>query len=179
MGVTFTEETEKGSTIINEKVLEGIDLPEAKLIARYLMLQKRISQVSSWFDVVKPDGRVHGRVITNGAVTGRMTHISPNMAQVPNSGSEYGSECRELWTVEPGNKLVGIDASGLELRMLAHYMKDARYTDEILNGDIHTANQKAAGLLNRNTAKTFIYAFLYGAGAAKIGAIVGSDREGW
>ncbi len=177
LGVTFTEETEKGSTIINEKVLEGIDLPEAKLIARYLMLQKRISQVSSWFDVVKPDGRVHGRVITNGAVTGRMTHISPNMAQVPNSGSEYGSECRELWTVEPGNKLVGIDASGLELRMLAHYMKDARYTDEILNGDIHTANQKAAGLLNRNTAKTFIYAFLYGAGAAKIGAIVGSDEK--
>ena len=177
LGVTFTEETEKGSTIINEKVLEGIDLPEAKLIARYLMLQKRISQVSSWFDVVKPNGRVHGRVITNGAVTGRMTHISPNMAQVPNSGSEYGSECRELWTVEPGNKLVGIDASGLELRMLAHYMKDARYTDEILNGDIHTANQKAAGLLNRNTAKTFIYAFLYGAGAAKIGAIVGSDEK--
>ena len=177
LGVTFTEETEKGSTIINEKVLEGIDLPEAKLITRYLMLQKRISQVSSWFDVVQPDGRVHGRVITNGAVTGRMTHISPNMAQVPNSGSEYGSECRELWTVEPGNKLVGIDASGLELRMLAHYMKDARYTDEILNGDIHTANQKAAGLLNRNTAKTFIYAFLYGAGAAKIGAIVGSDEK--
>ena len=177
LGVTFTEETEKGSTIINEKVLEGIDLPEAKLIARYLMLQKRISQVSSWFDVVKEDGRVHGRVITNGAMTGRMTHISPNMAQVPNSGSEYGVECRELWTVEPGNKLVGIDASGLELRMLAHYMKDARYTNEILNGDIHTANQKAAGLLNRNTAKTFIYAFLYGAGAAKIGAIVGSDEK--
>ena len=177
LGVTFTEETEKGSTIINEKVLEGIDLPEAKLIARYLMLQKRISQVSSWFDVVKEDGRVHGRVITNGAVTGRMTHISPNMAQVPNSGSEYGVECRELWTVEPGNKLVGIDASGLELRMLAHYMKDDQYTNEILNGDIHTANQKAAGLLNRNTAKTFIYAFLYGAGAAKIGAIVGSDEK--
>jgi len=179
LGVSFTEETEKGSTIINEKVLEGIDLPEAKLIARYLMLQKRISQINSWFDVVKPDGRVHGRVITNGAVTGRMTHISPNMAQVPNSGSEYGAECRELWTVDAGNKLVGIDASGLELRMLAHYMQDARYTNEILNGDIHTANQKAAGLESRNTAKTFIYAFLYGAGAAKIGSIVGgSEQEG-
>jgi len=177
LGVIFTEETEKGSTIINEKVLEGIDLPEAKLIARYLMLQKRISQVSSWFDVVKPDGRVHGRVITNGAVTGRMTHISPNMAQVPNSGSEYGVECRELWTVEPGNKLVGIDASGLELRMLAHYMKDDQYTNEILNGDIHTANQKAAGLESRNTAKTFIYAFLYGAGSRKIGSIVGGSEE--
>ena len=177
LGVKFTQETEKGSTIVNEKVLESIDLPEAKLIARYLMLQKRVSQVSSWFDVVKPDGRVHGRVITNGAVTGRMTHISPNMAQVPNSGSEYGAECRELWTVDAGNKLVGIDASGLELRMLAHYMQDARYTNEILNGDIHTANQKAAGLESRNTAKTFIYAFLYGAGAAKIGSIVGGNEQ--
>ena len=177
LGVKFTQETDKGSIIINEKVLEGIELPEAKLIARYLMLQKRISQISSWFDVVKEDGRVHGRVITNGAVTGRMTHISPNMAQVPNSGSEYGKECRELWTVDVGKKLVGIDASGLELRMLAHYMKDARYTNEILNGDIHTANQKAAGLDSRNTAKTFIYAFLYGAGAAKIGSIVGGDEK--
>ena len=106
-----------------------------------------------------------------------MTHISPNMAQVPNSGSEYGVECRELWTVEPGNKLVGIDASGLELRMLAHYMKDDQYTNEILNGDIHTANQKAAGLESRNTAKTFIYAFLYGAGSRKIGSIVGGSEE--
>jgi DNA polymerase-1 len=177
LGVTFSEETEKGSTIINEKVLADIELPEAKLIARYLMLQKRISQVSSWFDVVQPDGRVHGRVITNGAITGRMTHIKPNMAQVPNSGSEYGVECRELWTVDSGNKLVGIDASGLELRMLAHYMQDEKYTNEILNGDIHTANQKAAGILTRSVAKTFIYAFLYGAGAAKIGAIVGSDEK--
>ena len=177
LGAKLPEMTEKGSVIVNEKVLEGIDLPEAKLIARYLMLQKRISQVSSWFDVVKEDGRVHGRVITNGAVTGRMTHLSPNMAQVPNSSSEYGVECRELWMVNEGNKLVGIDASGLELRMLAHYMKDARYTNEILNGDIHTANQKAAGLESRNTAKTFIYAFLYGAGAAKIGSIVGGSAD--
>jgi len=185
LGVKFTQETEKGSTIVNEKVLEGIDLPEAKLIARYLMLQKRISQVSSWFDVVKPDGRVHGRVITNGAVTGRMTHMSPNMAQVPSSGSEYGAECRELWTVEVGNKLVGADASGLELRMLAHYMQDKVFIKSVCEGkqedgtDVHTMNMKAAGLTNRNQAKTFIYAFLYGAGAGKIGSIVGgSEQEG-
>ena len=177
LGVTFDEFTEKGSTIVNEKVLESIDLPEAKLIARYLMLQKRISQINSWFDVVKDDGRVHGRVITNGAVTGRMTHISPNMAQVPNSGSEYGKECRELWTVDIGKKLVGADASGLELRMLAHYMQDKNYINELLTGDIHSANQKAAGLETRNQAKTFIYAFLYGAGAAKIGSIVGGNRN--
>jgi DNA polymerase I len=143
------------------------------------MLQKRIGQIESWLDNLKSDGRVHGRVITNGAVTGRMTHMSPNMAQVPNSGSPYGHECRELWTVEKGNKLVGIDASGLELRMLAHYMNDNAYTNEVVSGDIHTTNQKAAGLETRNQAKTFIYAFLYGAGAAKIGSVVGgSAKEG-
>ena len=171
--------TQKGSVIVDETTLEGLDFPEAKAIAEYLMLQKRIAQVESWIDAIQTDGRVHGQVITNGAVTGRMTHHSPNMAQVPNSGSPYGPECRELWTVKKGYKLVGIDASGLELRMLAHYMKDDAYTNEVVSGDIHTANQKAAGLETRNQAKTFIYAFLYGAGAAKIGSIVGgSSKEG-
>jgi len=171
--------TEKGSVIVDEAVLETLDYPEAKTLAQYMMLQKRIAQIESWVDAIGADGRVHGRVITNGAVTGRMTHMSPNMAQVPNSGSPYGMDCRELWTVEKGNKLVGIDASGLELRMLAHYMNDDAYTTEVVSGDIHTTNQKAAGLETRNQAKTFIYAFLYGAGSAKIGTVVGgSAKEG-
>ena len=171
--------TEKGSVIVDEAVLETLDYPEAKAIAEYMMLQKRIAQIESWLDAMKSDGRVHGRVITCGAVTGRMTHMSPNMAQVPNSGSPYGMDCRELWTVEKGNALVGIDASGLELRMLAHYMNDYAYTNEVVSGDIHTANQKAAGLETRNQAKVFIYALCYGAGSAKIGSIVGgSAKEG-
>jgi DNA polymerase I-like protein with 3'-5' exonuclease and polymerase domains len=171
--------TEKGSVIVDEEVLASLDYPEAKTLAEYMMLQKRIAQVDSWIKAVGTDSRVHGRVITNGAVTGRMTHMSPNMAQVPNSGSPYGHECRDLWTVEKGYKLVGIDASGLELRMLAHYMNDNEYTNEVVSGDIHTANQTAAGLQTRNQAKTFIYAFLYGAGSAKIGSIVGgSAKEG-
>ena len=171
--------TENGQAKIDETVLAELPYPEAKAIAEYLMLQKRIAQIESWLEAVQEDGRVHGRVITNGAVTGRMTHMSPNMAQVPNSGSPYGHECRNLWTVEKGNKLVGIDASGLELRMLAHYMNDDAYTNEVVSGDIHTANQTAAGLQTRNQAKTFIYAFLYGAGSAKIGSVVGgSAKEG-
>jgi DNA polymerase-1 len=172
-----TKYTEKGSVIVDETTLEGLDFPEAKAIAEYLMLQKRIAQVESWLEAVKEDGRVHGRVITNGAQTGRMTHMSPNMAQIPNSGAIYGPECRALWTVEKGNKLVGIDASGLELRMLAHYMNDDEYTNEVVSGDIHTANQTAAGLQTRNQAKTFIYAFLYGAGSAKIGSVVGGTAK--
>ena len=175
LGVKFDKKTEKGNIIVDEKVLEGIDRPEAKAVARYMMLQKRVAQIDSWLKSVKDDGRVHGRVITNGAVTGRMTHQSPNMAQVPAVSAPFGPECRRCWTVEEGNVLVGIDASGLELRMLAHYMDDEDYTNEILNGDIHTANQRAAGLASRPLAKTFIYAFLYGAGDAKIGAIVGGN----
>ena len=173
----FTEKT--NAPIVDETTLEGSDIPEAKAIAEYLMLQKRIAQVESWIESIQADGRVHGRVISNGTVTGRMTHIKPNMAQVPNADAIYGPECRDLWIVEKGCKLVGIDASGLELRMLAHYMNDNEYTNEVVSGDIHTANQTAAGLETRNQAKTFIYAFLYGAGAAKIGSVVGgSAKEG-
>ena len=157
----------------------------AELIKEYLMLQKRIAQIESWMDACGSDGRVHGRVITNGAVTGRMTHSNPNMAQIPNAGSPYGPECRQCWTVEEGNVLVGADASGLELRMLAHYMKDEAYVKTVTEGsskdgtDVHTVNQRAAGLSTRDQAKTFIYAFLYGAGDAKIGSIVGgSARDG-
>jgi DNA polymerase I-like protein with 3'-5' exonuclease and polymerase domains len=175
-----TELTEKGHAIVDEAVLSKVEgIPEAKLIAEYLLVQKRMAQVKSWLDVVEADGRVRGYVNPIGAVTGRMTHSSPNMAQVPSSYSPYGSECRSCWTVPTGFKLVGVDAAGLELRMLAHYMDDKEYTNEVIHGDIHTANQKSAGLTTRDSAKTFIYAFLYGAGDAKIGSIVGgSSRDG-
>ena len=169
--------TEHGRPIVDEKVLRGVKgIPEAALIAEYLLVQKRIAQVDSWLDAIdEEDGRVHGFIKSTGAITGRMTHMKPNMAQVPNLASPYGKECRECWTVEEGYKLVGIDASGLELRMLAHYMKDEDYINEIINGDIHTANQKLAGLESRNQAKTFIYALIYGAGNKKIGSVVGGS----
>ena len=174
------KKTDKGHVIVDEKVLSEIhNIPEAKLINRFLMLQKRIAQVNSWIEGIKEDGRVHGKVITNGTITGRMSHQSPNMAQIPAVYSPYGKECRALWTVNKGYKLVGVDASGLELRMLAHYMNDERYTHEVVNGDIHRANQAAAGLESRDKAKTFIYAFIYGAGSKKIGSIIGgSERDG-
>jgi len=179
LGVVFAKVTEKGNPIVDEAVLDTIDLPEAKIISEYLMLQKRYAQVHSWLEHLEDDGRVHGRVISNGAVTGRMTHQSPNMAQVPASHSPFGHECRSCWTVPEGKKLVGFDASGLELRMLAHYMDDKEFTNVLLTEDIHTRNQLAAGLETRPQAKTFIYAFLYGAGDAKIGSIVGgSARDG-
>lgn len=175
--------TETGQPIVDETVLMDVKIPEAQMIAMYLLLQKRIAQVESWLEALGNDGRVHGKVITNGAVTGRMTHSKPNMAQIPNAGSLYGPECRQCWTVEDENVLVGCDASGLELRMLAHYMKDENYVKTVVEGsskdgtDVHSCNQKAAGLQTRDQAKTFIYAFLYGAGPAKIGSIVGGGAK--
>jgi len=177
-GAVWSAVTTTGKPVVDEKTLkENHHVPEAQQVLEYLLLQKRHSQVKSWLEHVKEDGRVHGRVISNGAVTGRMTHQNPNMAQVPSSSSQYGEECRRCWTVPDGYKLVGADASGLELRMLAHYMGDEEFTDVLLREDIHTRNQLAAGLATRAQAKTFIYAFLYGAGDAKIGSIVGGSAK--
>ena len=171
--------TDKGNVIINEAVLSKIDMPEAKMFNRYFLLQKRTGLIKSWIMACEEDNRVRGKVMTLRTITGRMAHAVPNMAQVPAIYSPYGRECRGLWTVDDESKyrLVGVDASGLELRCLAHYMNDPEYTNIVLTGDVHTANQRAAGLQTRDQAKTFIYAFLYGAGAAKIGKVVGGGPK--
>lgn len=155
--------TEKGQPKIDETVLGKLNYPEAKILSEAMMLQKRISQLgegdNSWLGMVTTDNRVHGEVNTNGAVTGRMTHNKPNLAQVPAVGKPFGKECRELFCVPKGKKLVGVDVSGLELRMLAHFLAKydgGAYGKALLEGDIHTVNQQAAGLPTRNQAKTFI-----------------------
>ena len=170
----FTEKSEQPK--ISEEILDKIKMEEARKFSRYFLLQKRIAQIQSWINSYDDTtGRVHGRVLTLKTITGRMAHHSPNMAQIPAVRSPFGKECRSCWTVDNPHThtLVGTDASGLELRCLAHLMDSKDYTNEILNGDVHTANMKMAGLTDRDQAKTFIYAFMYGAGAAKIGNIVG------
>lgn len=154
----------------------------AAVLEEYLMLNKRLGQLAdgryAWLKMVWPDGKIHGSVNPCGAVTGRATHSNPNVAQVPRVGTPYGKECRSLFKVPEGWTQAGIDACGLELRCLAHFMypyDHGAYAHEVVHGDIHTANQMAAGLPERNQAKTFIYAFLYGAGDEKIGKIVGGD----
>ena len=170
--------TPTGQPIVDEGTLKKIThIHEAKLIADFLLYQKRIAQVQSWLNALEEDGRVHGSVIPNGTITGRMSHNHPNLAQVPAVYSPFGTECRACWIVDEGNVLLGVDASGLELRMLAHYMNDKEYIHEVVNGDIHTTNQKLAGLESRDTAKTFIYALVYGAGDEKIGSVVGGSRK--
>lgn len=187
LGWEPTELTDSGDKPkVDESVLSGVKLEKGQeavdLLREFLMLVKRMGQLAegrqAWMKAERK-GRIYGRINTNGAVTGRCTHSSPNMAQVPSIGSPYGLECRSLFRASEGYELVGCDASGLELRCLAHYLHpydNGDYTNKILKSDIHVENQKAAGLPSRDAAKTFIYAFLYGAGDEKIGKVIGKGR---
>lgn len=175
--------TDNGQPKVDDVVLASIDMPEAAMLSEYLLLNKRIGQLATgkqaWLKMER-GGRLHGRVNHMGAVTSRCTHSNPNMAQVPSVGAEYGQECRGLFHAPKGYSLLGADASGLELRCLAHYMAaydGGTYASVVLEGDVHTTNQEAAGLPTRSNAKTFIYGFLYGAGDEKIGKIIGKGAK--
>ena len=194
------EFTKKGNPKFNEEVIKNLPYPEAVPLLEYAQVNKILTMLGDgdkgWLKMVTKEGRIHGGVNTQGAGTGRMTHSNPNLAQIPKgdpcddhkepvddckkcNSYKLGKMCRVLFYVPRNHKLVGCDASGLELRCLAHYMNDSEYTKILLEGDIHSANQEAAGLPTRDNAKTFIYGFLYGAGNAKIGSIVGKgSKEG-
>lgn len=162
------EVTDTGLPKVDEETLKTAkDIPMTSKILELLMLNKRIGQLAegsnAWLKLMKEDPndhlwRIHGSVNPNGAVTGRATHSYPNVAQVPANRAPYGEECRELFTVPQGWYEAGIDASGLELRCLGHFLSpydEGAYVKEILSGDIHTHNQKMAGLPTRDNAKTF------------------------
>ena len=187
--------TETGIPMVDEKILKKMKYPEAKLLAEYFLLDKRLGMLEGkggkGLIPAGKSGRIHGSVMTNGAVTRRCTHSNPNMAQLPATNVPFGKDFRELMYAEEGWSLLGWDASGLELRCFAHYMSyfdGGKYTAIVLDGDIHWTHAKALGLVGvddvydphnpqhdfaRNkVAKRFIYAFLYGAGPEKIGEIV-------
>lgn len=179
-----TEFTASGDAKIDETVLSRLPWPEAQKLARSFMLQKRIGQLAegnaAWLRLVDKDGKLRHVINPQGTVTGRMSSFSPNLQQVPAARAAFGPECRELFTVPRGYQLVGADLSGIELRVLAHFLRDGgAYAKELLEGDIHTANMKAAGLSSRDQAKTMIYALCYGAGDQRLGEIVGAGpKEG-
>lgn len=188
------EYTAEGKPKVDETVLSGLPFPEAQVFKKYLIVTKRLGQIAegkeAWLRHEKA-GRIHGQVVTNGAVTGRMSHSRPNMAQVPAGYSPYGEECRALFGVPEGKVLVGADAAALELRDLAGYMArydGGAYVETVLKGDkqqgtdIHSVNARALGLdplqeyfdgeTGRDLAKTWFYAFIYGAGDEKMGLIL-------
>jgi DNA polymerase-1 len=187
----YTEPTDnypEGQPVMNEEVLDAIDYPEVELLKKYFVINKIIGFISegsaAWLKL-EQDNVIHGSVDTCGTVTGRCSHNHPNLAQVPSADAQYGKECRELFEARTGYKLIGCDASSLELCCLAHYMAKwdkGKYAQIILEGDkkkgtdIHTLNQKAAGLPTRDNAKTFIYGFIYGAGDEKVGKIIGKGK---
>lgn len=191
--------TDDGAPTVDDEVLAELPWPEAQAISEYLMVQKRTGMLADgsggWLKKVV-NGRIHGGVNTNGAVTGRCTHMSPNLAQVPTNDVPYGRECRALFYAPPGYSLVGADASGLELRCLAHFMArydGGNYIKVLLEGDVHWVNAIALGIIPEGTvfdphndthlwarnkvAKRWIYAFLYGAGDTKLGIIAGAGKE--
>jgi DNA polymerase I len=174
-----------GSPKVDDDVLSTLPYPEAQKLARFFLLEKRIGQLAegnqAWLKV-QQNGKIHARYTPNGTVTGRSTHSHPNISQVPRVSSEFGRDCRALFHVPAGWVQLGADQSGLELRCLAADLaklaKDkGNYAKIVTQGDVHTTNQLAAGLPTRDAAKTFIYAFLYGAGDEKIGSIAGKGKE--
>jgi DNA polymerase I len=164
----------------------------AKALAEWLTLDGRRSSLVEWMGCIGHDRRIHGRFNHIGAWTGRLSHAAPNQANIPAAfhgtpktaveqvKAKYDGPFRALWTVEEGNWLVGTDAEGIQLRVLADLMQSEEYVHAITSGkkedetDIHNLNKKALGLphITRDDAKTFIYAFLLGAGNAKIGQIL-------
>lgn len=188
LGWVPTEFTPEGSPKVDDDILTALPYPQAKLLAEYYMVEKRLAQVGGgkqgWLRAVK-NGRIHGRVTVNGAVTGRATHSSPNLGQVPAVGVPYGAECRELFEASKGYQLIGCDADALEARCMAHFMAlydDGAYTRATLEGnkelgtDTHSVNAKLLGC-SRNVAKTYLYALVFGAGDWKLGYTLSGQKS--
>jgi DNA polymerase I len=179
--------TEKGNPSVDDDVLSALPYPEAKPLAEYMLIKKRLGQIAdgnnAWLKLVNDEtGCMHGDVVTNGCITGRCAHRNPNMGQVPAGYSEYGKECRGLFHAPDGWTLIGVDAKALELRCLAGYLAhwdDGEYarvvTDESI--DIHTYNQEMFGVATRDIAKRLLYGLLYGCGALKAGTIIDPNEK--
>ena len=179
------EFTPDGRAKVDDEILKELQWPEAKLLSRYFMIQKRIAQIAegnnAWLKLEKQN-RVYGSININGAITGRATHSNPNLAQVPAVILEYGPECRSLFCASEGHVLVGADMSQIELRVLGHYMSaydNGEYANDVINGDIHTRTLQALGLKQeeRWLAKRFMYTWLYGGGGKKLGEVMGVTTE--
>ena len=164
-----TQMTNTGKPIIDETILSEIDNPFAKHCLKLLDLTKKLGMISegvnAWQKLCTTSSRIHPHCSV-GCATHRASHRNPNLAQVPSD-----ERFRRLFTATPGMVMVGADLSGIELRMLAHYLArydKGRYADILLNGDIHQENADKIGI-SRREVKTVTYAFLYGAGDKKIG----------
>ena len=159
--------TSTGKPVIDEVILKEIGTEISMMFFKCLDLTKKLGMLSegnnAWLKLVtKSKIHHHCSVATN---THRCAHRNPNLAQVPSD-----ERFRKLFTTEPTKVMVGADLSGIELRMLAHYIHPydgGRYSNILLTGDIHQVNADKIGI-SRSQVKTVTYAFLYGAGDEKI-----------
>lgn len=179
--------TPTGQPRTDEETLAHLPYPIIPKLLEWLTVNKRLGQLSegkqAWLKVEK-NGLIHGRVNPTGTRTSRMSHFNPNLAQVPKVSKPYGRECRSLFhPTRPDWVQVGCDASGIELRMLAHRMAlydGGAFAREVVEGDCHAAWQAITGLYSRDYQKTLTYADLYGAGDRKRGLIIIRDwREAY
>ncbi len=154
--------------------LGRIDHAIGRYIRDWYIYKHRQGQIEGLIKLVRSDGRIAAAAITIGTPTFRFRH--KGVVNIPRVGTTYGRQMRSLFTASKGRKLVGHDAKGLELRTLAHYINDPQFTKEVIHGDPHEKNRRDAGLSTRDDAKTFIYAFIYGARDKKLGSIVGKGR---
>ena len=175
--------TPDGRPRIDEAVLSAMPYPEAKVLLKSLLLDKRLGQLAhgknALTKLVRRDSRIHGHVMHIGTVSSRCAHIRPNMAQLPSLSSEYGQEFRELFCVPAGYKLVGVDLKSAELRVLAGYLErydGGKYIDTVLNSDVHQANADALEI-TRAQAKRAVYCWLYGGSARLLGEVVGGGAK--
>ena len=174
-----------GKPKVDETVLNSLQYKEAKLLSEYLLLQKRIGQLAEgnqdWLKIEK-QGRIYHHVITNGTPSGRCRHFNCNISQVPSTSVAYGNDCRALFIAPSGYRLIGCDASSIELRCLSHFLypyDGGTFVRELLEGDVHEKNRKDMGLENRSDSKRAIYCLIYGGGDARLGeAINGTAEDG-
>ena len=159
-----------GKPVVDENVLKDIGTDIALRFLRCLELKKALGMISegvnAWNRLVTTSSRIHHHCSV-ATITHRCAHRKPNLAQVPSD-----ERFRELFTASPSMVMVGADLSGIELRMLAHYLArydEGRYANILLTGDIHQVNADKIGV-NRRQVKTITYAMIYGAGNKKLGA---------
>jgi DNA polymerase-1 len=165
---------------ITESSLEKLG-PEALSISEFYMIRSRKGILEGWINEATKTGRLHGRMWTIGTPTFRCRHeVVANVPSIQHDkagnvllgvAGGYGKEMRTLLHCEDGTSIVGADSAGNQMRGLCHYLANDEFTDTVINGDVHQRNADALGT-SRKLAKPFLYAFLFGGGAGKLGQIL-------
>lgn len=152
----------------------------ARTLAKWIVTNSRANMINTWLNAYnEKTGAIHGSLWLAGSL--RYRHDNPNSANIPavrvdDDGPRRGEngswtyESRDLWTCGDPDvyELVGVDAKGIQLRILAHYLNDEEFNKAILSADPHTYNQNAWGLDTRAKAKTILYAIVMGAGDGRV-----------